>query len=670
MFSYIRHKLVCKIKASILKEADNRGGVQIDGQADGAPKVMTTRRPRVAGDVCAIFVHAGAGFHSLANEKIHLQVCEDAARSAMTFLNNGGDAVDAVEIAIRILEDREITNAGFGSNLSIDGLVESDATMVDHYGRSGAVGAVGQIRNPIHVARLVLEHSTKPLTLKRVPPNLLVGPGAIEFAFQHGVPIVPNDNLVSRAAEERWSRWKADLDKVDGGEDPDTVDTKPGRKHKSKQSPNNSQPYSPGTSGKTTADSLSPTKQSAGTGTTSRGSASPPREFTGATEIASPKQVHLESSTKSRGRRLESSVGSDGLGYGTSDDSHGENDDDDSFIDDDPPWVKSKALHPKCSADDLITDTVGAIAIDCLGNIAAGSSSGGIGMKHQGRVGPAALVGVGTTVIPIEPKDPKKTCVATVVSGTGEHMATTAAASMCAQRIYSSTRKTKEGHSEPTDDDRAIKSFVEQDFMGHPSVVHSNSTGAIGILGVKKSVDGVWLYFAHNTDTFAIASMGSDDLKPQSLMSRNKGDNKVITGGRSIKHWPKHGWSRSSTATWLSNPDKALNPGELYADESPPKAKKPMFKHAPHAPHVVDNPQPTARAHVDPYPQREESILDPPLTGSAIIVDHALAKSTKGFGNSRGGSEHGYHSGGSSSNSGMAGVISVGAATASGMASC
>lgn len=77
MFSYIRHKLVCKIKASILKEADNRGGVQIDGQADGAPKVMTTRRPRVAGDVCAIFVHAGAGFHSLANEKIHLQVCEE-----------------------------------------------------------------------------------------------------------------------------------------------------------------------------------------------------------------------------------------------------------------------------------------------------------------------------------------------------------------------------------------------------------------------------------------------------------------------------------------------------------------------------------------------------------------------------------------------------------------
>lgn len=61
----------------------------------------------------------------------------------MTFLNNGGDAVDAVEIAIKVLEDKEITNAGFGSNLTIHGEVECDATIVDHYGRSGAVGAVG-----------------------------------------------------------------------------------------------------------------------------------------------------------------------------------------------------------------------------------------------------------------------------------------------------------------------------------------------------------------------------------------------------------------------------------------------------------------------------------------------------------------------------------------------
>lgn len=93
--------------------------------------------------------------------------------------------------------------------------------------------------------------------------------------------------------------------------------------------------------------------------------------------------------------------------------------------------------------------------------------------------------------------------------------------------------------------------------------------------------------------------MGSDDTKPQSLMSRNKGDNKVITGGRSIKHWPKTSWRSSGTATWLSNPDKALNPPHPSADESPPKAKKQMFRHVPRHSHDHPKPLPDAATAVD-----------------------------------------------------------------------
>lgn len=64
----------------------------------------------------------------------------------MMVLKGGGCAVDAVEVAIKVLEDREITNAGFGSNLGFDGVVECDAILVDHLGRSGAAGAVSRER--------------------------------------------------------------------------------------------------------------------------------------------------------------------------------------------------------------------------------------------------------------------------------------------------------------------------------------------------------------------------------------------------------------------------------------------------------------------------------------------------------------------------------------------
>lgn len=187
----------------------------------------------------------------------------------------------------------------------------------------------------------------------------------------------------------------------------------------------------------------------------------------------------------------------------------------------------------------MITDTVGAIAIDMYGNVAAAASSGGIGMKHRGRIGPAALVGVGATVVPPDPDDLEQTTVATVTSGTGEHMGTTMAAKTCSDRVYEGLRKVSGGKFEECSDDEAVASFIQRDFMGHPSVQNSNSSGAIGILSVKKTKDGAWLYFAHNTDSFALASFHSDEAKPVCTMSRSKGNGVVAQGGRGIRFGPR-----------------------------------------------------------------------------------------------------------------------------------
>jgi taspase (threonine aspartase 1) len=121
---------------------------------------------------------------------------------------------------------------------------------------------------------------------------------------------------------------------------------------------------------------------------------------------------------------------------------------------------------PDEDKEDHITDTVGAIAIDGWGNIACAASSGGIGMKYRGRVGPAALVGVGAAVVPIDPDDPERTCVGTVASGTGEHMATTMAATVCAERLYQSVKKRKGGEYEEVTEDEALKEMIEREFMG------------------------------------------------------------------------------------------------------------------------------------------------------------------------------------------------------------
>ncbi|OBT73603.1 hypothetical protein VF21_07322 [Pseudogymnoascus sp. 05NY08] len=570
----------------------------MDGAGEKRPPGLTRQSHA---PVAAIFVHAGAGYHSTTNEKIHLAACADACIVAMRFLRGGGTAVDAVEAAIKVLEDKEITNAGYGSNLTIEGIVECDATVVDHLGRSGACGAVAKIKNPIHLARIVLEESNRPLSLRRVPPNLLIADGAAEFGFEHGMDIVHHDALVSTNARERFIRWREDLRKAGfprtpnspGSPGEEVVDHEYEERVRDKQRRdhfnalmsatwNEGQPGTPQAASPSTfandrvQDVFQPEHDMLPTRIPASSNQKTPRtpdnkiQYESNTQSRIPISPSMHSAKRPRYSGSRSSEGHGPrtpsvLKPNTNVDAA---DEPSKAVSDTPPGLgRPPAGKQRKGTDgsddtqepttlpepedetpkpfpafmlsdideDRITDTVGAIAIDIFGNIAAGSSSGGIGMKHRGRVGPAALVGVGTAVIPADFEDSENVTVAAVTSGTGEHMATTMASQKCAERLYFCTKRGRGGTNTETNEEDAMESFVLNDFMEHPGVKNSHSAGAIGVMAVKKMPEGYFLHFAHNTDSFALASMHSGEREPKCVMSRIGDTGFVVQGGRKIK---------------------------------------------------------------------------------------------------------------------------------------
>ncbi|KAJ4961846.1 hypothetical protein NE237_021756 [Protea cynaroides] len=167
-----------------------------------------------------VAVHVGAGFHAPSNEKALRRAIKRACLAAASVLRKGsGGCIDAVSAAIQVLEDDPSTNAGRGSNLTEDGRVECDASIMDgDSGAFGAVGAVPGVRNAIQIATcLAKEQMMGPSLLGRIPPFFLVGEGAREWAKTKGIisagTITEADQwLVTERAKAQWLKYKAMLD--------------------------------------------------------------------------------------------------------------------------------------------------------------------------------------------------------------------------------------------------------------------------------------------------------------------------------------------------------------------------------------------------------------------------------------------------------------------------
>ena len=141
----------------------------------------------------ALIVHGGAKEMQPGEEPANREGVLAAARAGEKALKEGGSAVDAVEAAIRVLEDLPIFNAGRGSAPNALGEVEMCAGLMDGRDLSaGAVGAIREVRNPISVARKLMPE-------KEI---ILVGEGALLFAREKGADTAPDEELLAEKEKE------------------------------------------------------------------------------------------------------------------------------------------------------------------------------------------------------------------------------------------------------------------------------------------------------------------------------------------------------------------------------------------------------------------------------------------------------------------------------------
>ena len=163
-----------------------------------------------------IVIHGGAGVMSGLSDQQQLQIhkkIQETVSEAYQILQNDGSSLDAVELAVSMLEDSPLFNAGRGSVYNSDEVQEMDASIMHGKNRlTGAVASVSSVKNPIKLARKVAEET------KHV---FLVGEGAERFARDIGVDIVDrkyfyHEERLKRLlnSKKKFSKFKQGTDKI------------------------------------------------------------------------------------------------------------------------------------------------------------------------------------------------------------------------------------------------------------------------------------------------------------------------------------------------------------------------------------------------------------------------------------------------------------------------
>jgi beta-aspartyl-peptidase (threonine type) len=154
-----------------------------------------------------LVIHGGAGTIERSaitpeRERDYRAGLERALRAGYDILKSGGSSLDATEAAVRVLEDDPHFNAGKGAVFTSAGTNELDAAIMDGKTlKAGAVANLRHIRNPITLARMLMEKSEHAVKSPRVGPLLMAGEGAETFAKENGIELVDQKYFFT---QERW----------------------------------------------------------------------------------------------------------------------------------------------------------------------------------------------------------------------------------------------------------------------------------------------------------------------------------------------------------------------------------------------------------------------------------------------------------------------------------
>ncbi|KAJ1568204.1 taspase, threonine aspartase, 1 [Nowakowskiella sp. JEL0078] len=411
-----------------------------------------------------VAIHIGAGTHSAAKTAAYLELAREACAQSYALLSsaeiftstlyagdlnlNHSQAMQAVRLAISILENSPLSNSGYGSNLSLDGNVECDASIMD--GKDGTFGGVTGLtryKNPIDIAACVCtlekngrDSGRRELSLGRVAPMMVAGDRGCELVLRQldiEIEKIEVDGLVAPEARTRWKDQIALLEFVE-------------RKKRGFE---------------TEVD----------------------------TKIKETKKVKFEAD------------------------------------------MNSNYLNKDVSS---FMDTVGAIAFDSKGHIAAGVSSGGISLKFPGRVGEAACFGCGCwaedscTVESItdSPNTSLKAGIGISVSGTGEQIMKSSFTKSLVNRLscVGNVDIDDNSLSQKTTADLIQESMKE--FLDHSNIKECDDklVGFISFIqdpSQKNNDRAGEFWYAHTTETFCVAWITNGKVKTKmSRLNRDKKD--------------------------------------------------------------------------------------------------------------------------------------------------